>query len=309
MGASAAIGIKQDAVEQSAFVELINDKSKMKVLFMEIVHSQEEGRINLKNRISIGNLLRYFRNDNPKLHPVFKSWSKQAEVMIEAHKHSVIAKDKEHLPQKRFKLLLKTMYLFSHLWTIFDMSDCMVEDKKVYLGEYVAAKRILCDHNTVFDFSAISDEDWAAEFRELDKDGGGYISFGEMCKYSVKRLASPSDFVEAGTENDSEDEEEKTAKIQAEVNAKFTSVSSAVDQLEAMEKAAHEATAAKMKAIHEEHAAAAAAAHPEASNVAVAASTPSAPTASTSESVATADAGTISQGIDDAAATATAAIK
>jgi hypothetical protein len=214
--------------------ELFSDKNKKDTLFNEIALSSESGHINLKNRISVGNLIYY--KSHTKLNPLFKDTVTDYQIIIEAHKFACGKNTKGQLAKSKFHLLLTSLYLFSHLWKIFSALD-KVPDRKIYKGEYSNLKNLLHSIEGVnIMLDDFKDEDWENEFLKIDKSHHGFVSFEDFCSYVAKYISSPDTFFdhEVGSSRDdleelnTQQQEEENQVIESSDNFKFVSVIEAV---------------------------------------------------------------------------------
>jgi len=237
MGASAATMSPPPETDElhSKTVALAEDSVKMNKLFYEIAQkTRGAGRINCKTKISVNNLLAYFK-DSPD--STLKSLAKNQQIFLEAHKHvSMAQKQKkgekdshfaEQVSKKQFHKLLATIYLFSHMWDIFAILDSDVGDKRLSKTEYLTGKNQMSEIPGVEFLNDVSDEDYEKEFTALDKDGNGYISYEEFCLYTVEKIIKPEKFL-TGKNDDNEEEDDP--------NLVFESAADAVAAMEAKEK-------------------------------------------------------------------------
>lgn len=197
MGASAAVAIHPTHVADSRFRELLQDKDQRIQLFKLIATSSEDGHISLKDRISLKKLLNYFNDKSNQ----FGDLAVNIQVLEEAFKQSSHkSKHESQMTQKEFHTFIPTLFLFSKLFEIFYEADkTVVEDNKVFKGEFVKAKNYVSKLPGV-QIGDISDEEWEAEFVKLDKSKDGHISFREFCTYATKNLVNPTQFADAAAE-------------------------------------------------------------------------------------------------------------
>jgi hypothetical protein len=231
-----AVSLIPDATVKASVFALSDDLKAMDKLFYEIAGKGDAGRINCKTKISLPNLLNYFK-ENPDLSLI--SISKNQNVLIEAHKYTGLALKNDsyfkgdQLSKKQFRLLIVTMYLFSHIWEIFQIFDGDVGDKRLSEAEFVAGKGAMGGVQGCEFIEEVSAEKWAGEFRILDKDKNGFITFDEFCLYTVTYIVKPETFIFGDIEDETED-------IENMVLGAFK-VESALEAVERMEREAEAA--------------------------------------------------------------------
>lgn len=196
-----AVSIKPNHINEMALSQLVSDGDRMKEYFLLIANTAESGRINLTDKISKVNLLLYLKvapDDD-----FVKIMSTDVQVLMEAHKVACGKKHPEQLPFSRFQIFLETLFLFSHLWTFFHTSDCIVEDKKVHKIEFVRARPML-ENLDGFIVKDVPEEVWEKEFDIIDKNKNGIISFPELCAFTMKNVCTPSHFAHYHEEENNE---------------------------------------------------------------------------------------------------------
>ena len=93
--------------------------------------------------------------------------------------------------EQKFHRFMDGLFLFSHLWEFFSVSDDNVQDELLFVGEFKRAKNKL-EKMKGFSFKKeISDEDWAKAFHDVDKSDDEEVTFGEICEYVTKNIISP----------------------------------------------------------------------------------------------------------------------
>jgi hypothetical protein len=114
------------------------------------------------------------------------------------------------LSSRQFRLLLSTLYMFSHLWTIFQKMDTSA-DNRISLDEYRRAKLPLSAVGGMEFIALLSDQNWVREFNTLDLDKNGWISFNEFCLYVVQNIVRADAFLFGGADlvpDETDDEED-----------------------------------------------------------------------------------------------------
>jgi hypothetical protein len=94
MGAGAVLTHQPpDEKLHESTVSLVSDSVRMNKLFYEIAAKMKGGgRINCKTKISITNLLEYFK-DSPD--PTLKAITKNQQILLEAHKYTATHQKKK----------------------------------------------------------------------------------------------------------------------------------------------------------------------------------------------------------------------
>ena len=180
---------------------LISNRTKMDELFEDIAGKQEcqVGRINNADQINLVEIVTYFKDNE---NPCFEGFGAHASIAKQALKytetHSKKKKRyKDQVSRKQFTVFLPTMFLFSHLWRIFESDlDNGIDDKRIFKHEFVAAHPRIKSFSGV-DFSDnISEEVWGKEFDVIDVNKNGFISFAEFCNYCTNYIVTPKQFIQ-----------------------------------------------------------------------------------------------------------------
>jgi hypothetical protein len=178
------------------FQDLIGDHEALTRLFLIIsVYGLKEGKINLKNRISLTEMMLYMdKGDNP----VFKEALPDCPVVVikTAFEFVTGKKSNHEMNKKEFHKFLPVVYLFFHLWKIFDIADSSIEDRRIFPNEFLLVKYNIESIPGVH-LSAVTREEWEQEFHILDKNKDGYITFNEFCKYVLTKIVTPQKYIEA----------------------------------------------------------------------------------------------------------------
>lgn len=199
---------------------LLTDNTAMKALFEQIAGKQESqvGRINNTDQISLVEVITFF---NGSTDPCFQGFGAHANIAKQAlrytEKHSKKKKKyKDQISQKQFKVFLPTMFLFAHLWEIFESHlDNDIDDKRIFKHEFIKCRSSVQNLTGVTISDEVTDKMWVDEFDTIDVNKNGFISFGEFCSYATKYIATPIQFVEDIMNEKhamyEEDEENKTS--------------------------------------------------------------------------------------------------
>ena len=200
MGGAGSIELKAGTDEESELMgkelaAILDDKAKMDALFNDIAMSVEESRINIKNKISVINLLHYHTS---KKNEWFNKVVTDQMILLEAHKYSCSDKEKKKkdplLVRSRLKQLLTSIFYFSTLWKVFDTLDCVVSDNKLHKGEFIKATKMLATIVGVGCIVIGTPEEITKEFDTFDRDNNGSISFNEFVTYCTSKISTPEDF-------------------------------------------------------------------------------------------------------------------
>eukprot|EP01035_Chromulina_nebulosa_P032271 gene32271-43097_t len=205
-----AVSITPDHSQEIALHKLLADNEKLKKLFHTVANSVEEGRINLLDKISVNNLVLYTKNAPEG--DFIKLMSADVSVLIEAHRVACGKVHPDQLPFKRFTVFLETLFLFSHLWKYFVIADCVAVDRKIQRGEFVYSKNLVKGVQG-FNVADADDEVWAKEFDNIDKHHRGFISFKELCLFSLKNVCTSEDFANYHKEESEESKGTGSAKV------------------------------------------------------------------------------------------------
>lgn len=252
MGGTGSIELKAGTDEESELVSreliaILGNKAKMDALFNDIAMSVEESRINIKNKISVINLLHYHTS---KKNDWLRKVVSDQMVLLEAHKYSCSDKEKKkknpQVVRSRFKKLLTSIFYFSTLWKVFHTLDCIVSDNKLHKGEFIKATEKLATIDGVDCTINGTPEEIAKEFDTFDQDNNGSISFNEFVVYATSKISTPEIFSEGVYPDDEElddvadgspEDETMMEEIRKKTSAsdpmpKFTSVAEAVLAME-----------------------------------------------------------------------------
>jgi hypothetical protein len=231
-----AVSIHPPAIVDVKMKSLLSDKNAMDLLYEEIAAKQpeQEGRINLKGCISVPELIHYFKVSED---PTFDGFCRSADIIKQAYKHITgKAKKKrkfDQITRKQFRLLLPTLFLYSHLWRIFEIADVSADDRRIFKHEYVAARPLIAAVDGVQFSAALTDEAWVLEFDKLDnKKKDGYITFKEFCEYCISNIITPEEYAELLEDNEllhTDDDVVESSAVIADEHVISTEVLSAED--------------------------------------------------------------------------------
>lgn len=129
-----------DETRNEMIKHLLADPEALNNLFEEIAGKQEsqEGRINNADQISLVEIITFF---NASEDPCFEGFGVHASIAKQALRytetHSKKKKRyKDQISHKQFKVFLPTMFLFAHLWKIFESElDTDIDDKRIFKHE------------------------------------------------------------------------------------------------------------------------------------------------------------------------------
>lgn len=199
MGGAVSI-TTHDSVKNSVLRHLLTDEAALIRLYEDIGANQtvQAGRVNIKGQISLPEVITYFKNSTE---PAFSGFVDHANIAKQALKfvatHTKKKKYKDQISQKQFRLFLSTMFLFAHLWKIFESNfDNDVDDKRIFKHEYIRARGMIRELEGVVISEDVTEEAWENEFSNIDKNGGGFVTFGEFCSYATKFIITPLKYAE-----------------------------------------------------------------------------------------------------------------
>lgn len=88
------------------------------------------------------------------------------------------------------------MFLFAHLWRIFESElDNDIDDKRIFKHEFMHSRPSLTKINGADISDEITDEMWEREFATIDVNKNGFIGFAEFCKYVTKFIVTPKNYI------------------------------------------------------------------------------------------------------------------
>jgi hypothetical protein len=201
MGGGVVSICTHDELRNDKIRHLLQDPAAMATLFELIAGGQESqaGRINNANQISLVEIITFFNSCEDICFEGFDAHASIAKQALHyTEKHSKKKKRyKDQISFKQFKVFLPTMFLFAHLWHIFESTlDNDIDDKRIFKHEFLSARPKL-KHMSGADFSDdITAEIWAAEFEAIDTNKNGYICFKEFCNYCTKFIVTPKHFID-----------------------------------------------------------------------------------------------------------------
>lgn len=114
-----------------------------------------------------------------------KNWKVSHPALLEAYKYTTQTKqtnDDKFVQKKEFPILCRALIYMNRLWDVFDEIDSS-DDRRVSLEEFKAAF-VKFKH-------PLTEAAAQNAFNDIDKNGGGFVLFGEFCKY-IAKLASPT---------------------------------------------------------------------------------------------------------------------
>jgi len=119
-------------------------------------------------------------------------------ALMRCYKQTMERKD-EFVHKKEFKRLIVNLFYFNKLFWIFD--QCDGDDRRLTPQEF----------RMVLSLCGVQVPDPDAEFRKIDKNGGGIILFDEFCHYFCSKACPQgmSDFIDDGVDRAGHDGTEK----------------------------------------------------------------------------------------------------
>lgn len=105
-----------------------------------------------------------------------------------------------YLSKKEFRLFLPTIYFFSLLWKVFITADTSIGNALINIGEYNGAYERLKGMDGITFDEKLTKQHWTKEFDTIDTNKSNTISFRELCRYTVKKVIAPMDYLK-GVEN------------------------------------------------------------------------------------------------------------
>ena len=204
MGSSVSV-LSPCTEAHNEFKELYNNKKAMNKLFLEIAsfghddpkdHPVDEAvrHLDIKDKICLSEILLFINRDG---NPIFaKNLTKSVIAIKEAFKFAIgykAGKDysTHEMVKKEFRKMVPALLLFTELYNIFCTCDTNIDDDRIFPAEFTRARNLLhkIDGVTVSD---ISEEEWDNEFKKIDSNKNGYITFNEFTKYCLAKIVTPS---------------------------------------------------------------------------------------------------------------------
>jgi Ca2+-binding EF-hand superfamily protein len=192
MGAG-SLTVQHENKTETFVDNMLNDQKQMDQIFKDISAKTEAKHP--RNTISHAGLMKYYHEC---CHPFFLRFVQTEKILTVAHKYVCTKCNrggsyKDLVSKTHFALFIDTIYLFSHLWTIFTGLE---DDHKLDRQEFIAAKGKIFDKlgKAVHLNVQLSDEEWLQQFDKFDSNRDGHISFVELCTYVVDRIVNPEEF-------------------------------------------------------------------------------------------------------------------
>lgn len=188
---------------------LIMSSHALRELFCDIVvysrPNVRKDRTGMNDKLAIEELLLYLTKDvNPVL---TQNLVANSLVTMAAYDFACNGKTKgkaSKITEKQFRKFMEGMFLFSHLWELFIVSDDNVQDEIIFFGEFTRAKEKMSKMKGFTFNEEMSDEEWAKVFRDIDKSSDNEISFMEVCRYVTRNVVKPCDYLASGISQPSE---------------------------------------------------------------------------------------------------------
>lgn len=187
---------------QSTYIKnFLADEKKIDDLFFAIVSFSRPSIRRDKDlrgwncKLFVEEILLFFTKDNSKF--LTNNFVCNSLVIIAAFEfawHKKRRTPKSTLTRKQFHNFMEAMFLFSHLWEMYLVSDDNVQDEILFIGEFLRARHKLPKVKGVQFNTDVSEEEWTRAFKDIDKSSDEEISFGEVCRYVTKRIISPKKY-------------------------------------------------------------------------------------------------------------------
>lgn len=209
MGGSVSV-VSPCTPAHNEFKALYNDKKAMHSLFMEIAsfdHDETEGKLHwkevtvshldIKDKICLSEILLFISRE---ANPIFaKNVTKNVIAIKEAFKFAIGAKASKNyanheMVKKEFRKLVPALLLFTELYNIFAAADTNIDDDRIFPAEYARARLSIAGIDGV-SITPVTEEEWESEFKKIDTNHNGYISFSEFTKYALAKIITPTFYI------------------------------------------------------------------------------------------------------------------
>lgn len=223
MGAG-ALTVKHETTTETFVDNMLSDERQMAQIFKDIRAKTEP--FHPRNTISYNGVMKYYHEC---CHPFFLRFVQTEKILQVAHRYvttkckgagSTLHKDL--IPKSHFILFIDTVYLFSHLWTIFVGLE---DDHKLDKNEFLGAKGKIFDSlgSSVHLNVSLTDEEWMTQFDKFDSNNDGHISFVELCTYVVDGIVKPEDFATFDHYDEDEEESDELGGLSSKESTGFIS--------------------------------------------------------------------------------------
>ena len=153
--------------------------------------------LDIRDKICFSEILMFINREG---NPVFaRNLSKNTIPIKEAFKFAIGPKaskqfTKHEMVKKEFRKLVPALLLFTELYNIFVTADSNIDDDKIFPGEFMKA-RLLIGNVSGVTVNDVSIEEWEGEFKKIDYNKNGYITFNEFTKYCLSKVITPTFYI------------------------------------------------------------------------------------------------------------------
>jgi len=154
-----------------------------------------KNRNGMNDKLAIEEVLLYFAKDaNSFLTNNFVCNSLVIIAAFDFAHNRKIRTQKSRISEKQFQSFLEAMFLFSHLWELYLVSDDNVQDEILFHGEFVRSREKVSKMKG-FEFKEeVSEEEWASHFHLMDSNQNDEVTFNEVAKYVTKHVVTPKKY-------------------------------------------------------------------------------------------------------------------
>lgn len=154
-----------------------------------------KNRNGMNDKLAIEEVLLYFAKDANAF--LTNNFVCNSLVIIAAFDYAYnrkIRTQKSRISEKQFLSFLEAMFLFSHLWELYLVSDDNVQDEILFHGEFMRSRDKVSKMKG-FEFKEeVSEEEWEKHYHLIDANQNDEVTFSEVTKYVAKQVVTPKKY-------------------------------------------------------------------------------------------------------------------
>jgi hypothetical protein len=185
--------------------QFLTNKPLIHSIFSDVVTFNRphvrKNRNGMNDKLAIEEILLYFAKDINSF--LTNNFVCNSLVIIASFEFAIHRKrtQKSKISEKQFHSFLEAMFLFSHVWELYLVSDDNVQDEILFYGEYCRSKEKMGKMKGFSFLCEVSDEEWANEFQLIDRSKDDEITFIEASKYVTKHVVTPKKYTAAAIDS------------------------------------------------------------------------------------------------------------